>query len=131
MYQNVMTPQPTIILIFIVEERQRTIFPGVPEANRRPAQENDEPIAWMDQENFGEFVFLWHNLPSCLSKRIFLKSFLQSKFTQSMEPQDTNIFVQEDREVIAELSTPLIQRLFGLMLGNPKISFKVTLFQCF
>ena len=56
MNQNVM--KPTIILIFIVEERQTTIFPGVPEANRRPSQENDEPIAWMDQENFGEFVFL-------------------------------------------------------------------------
>ena len=67
MCQNMMKPQPTvqtIILTFIEEERRRTLFPGADEANRRPAQENDEPInLWMDQENFGEFVFLWYILP--------------------------------------------------------------------
>ena len=71
MCQKVMKPQPTvqtIILIFMEEERRRTLFPGADEANRRLAQENDEPInLWTDQENFGEFVFLWYILPCSLS----------------------------------------------------------------
>ena len=59
MCQNVMRPQPTVILMVIVEER-RTIFPDVPEENRRRApQENEEPINLsMDQDNFGESFYL-------------------------------------------------------------------------
>lgn len=92
MCQNVMRPQQTVILIFNVQERRRTIFPGVPEAIRRHAQENDEPInLWMDQENFGEFVFLRHNFPPCWSNKIFFKSFLQRNFTRSMKPPDTSV----------------------------------------
>ena len=77
MCQNAMRPQPTVILILNVQERRRTV---VPEANRHRAQENDEPInLWMDQENFGEFVFLCHNLPHCWANRISFKSFLSKK----------------------------------------------------
>ena len=76
MYQNVMNPQTTVqstILIFFEVERGRAFFYGAVEENRPRAQENNEPTnAWMDRDNFGEFVFLWQNFTTLLFQPNFL-----------------------------------------------------------